>query len=92
MEASRPQIVVHVGGIPALVDWLGHVSMMGLYSVLHGVISPVVDTMKNPRAQFRWRRRVEAWKFACRFITVGIFTLKNLINIYQSTGSFSTVV
>jgi hypothetical protein len=61
-----PQIVVHVG-IPALVDWLGHVSMMGLYSVLHGVVSPVlspvVDTMKYPRAQFQWRRRMEAWKF-----------------------------
>lgn len=61
-----PQIMVHVG-IPALVDWLGHVSMMGFYTVLHGVVSPVlspvVDTMKDPREQFRWRRRMEAWKF-----------------------------
>jgi hypothetical protein len=61
-----PQIVFHVG-IPALADWLGHVSMMALYTALHGVLSPVlfpiVDSMKDPREQFRWRRRMEAWKF-----------------------------
>jgi hypothetical protein len=41
--------------------------MMGFYTVLHGVVSPVlspvVDTIKDPREQFRWRRRMEAWKF-----------------------------
>jgi len=61
-----PQIVNHVG-IPSLVDWIGHVSMMTLYSVLHAaaspVISPFVDSMQDPRKKFQWRRRMEAWKF-----------------------------
>lgn len=67
-----PQIVGHVG-IPALVDWLGHVSMMALYTGLHQlspVIRPFVDEMKDERARFRWRRRMEAWKFGsgCDYI------------------------
>ncbi len=62
-----PQIVQHVG-IPTLVDWLGHVSMMGLYTVLDGVASPIVESVlttaiKDPRTAFQWRRRMEAWKF-----------------------------
>lgn len=61
-----PQIVNHVG-IPTLVEWMGHVSMMGVYAFLDGAISPVlepvVDRMTKPREQFRWRRRMEAWKF-----------------------------
>lgn len=61
-----PQIVAHVG-IPTLAEWLGHVANMGLYAALDSVASPVitpfVDKMDNPREQFRWRRRMEAWKF-----------------------------
>lgn len=61
-----PEIVMHVG-IPSLVDWLGHVAMMTLYTGLHvgvsPILKPVVDSLKNPRAQFQWRRRMEAWKF-----------------------------
>merc|ERR1711966_398117 len=61
-----PQIVAHVG-IPTLAEWLGHVGMMGLYALLDNaaspVITPFVDKMDNPREQFRWRRRMEAWKF-----------------------------
>ena len=61
-----PQIVAHVG-LPSLVDWLGHVGAMGLYTALHAVasplIAPVVDGMKDPRQRFLWRRRMEAWKF-----------------------------
>ena len=67
-----PQIVGHVG-IPSLIDWLGHVSMMTLYTGLHQlspVIRPFVDEMKDERARFRWRRRMEAWKFGsgCDYI------------------------
>lgn len=67
-----PQIVGHVG-IPALVDWLGHVSMMALYTGLHQfspIIRPFVDEMKDERVRFRWRRRMEAWKFGsgCDYI------------------------
>jgi hypothetical protein len=40
---------------------------MGKYSVLDAAatpfITPIVDNMKKPRAKFRWRRRMEAWKF-----------------------------
>mmetsp|Transcript_9940 Transcript_9940/g.14050 ORF Transcript_9940/g.14050 Transcript_9940/m.14050 type:complete len:663 (+) Transcript_9940:133-2121(+) len=61
-----PQIVAHVG-LPRLIDWLGHLSMMGIYSALH-VVSPVIETLvdnieSDPREKFRWRRRMEAWKF-----------------------------
>jgi hypothetical protein len=61
-----PQIIAHVG-LPALVDWLGHVSMMGLYTVLDAAVSPVaepiVDIIKNPRQRFHWKRQMEAWKY-----------------------------
>lgn len=65
--AFLPEIMAHVG-VPALADWLGHVAMMGLYSVLHGAVSPVLEPVvdgfvEDPRAKFQWRRRMEAWKF-----------------------------
>lgn len=61
-----PEIVAHVG-IPRLVDWLGHVSMMGLYSALDSfaapIIKPLVNNMNDPAEKFLWRRRMDAWKF-----------------------------
>ena len=61
-----PQIVGTVG-IPELVEWLGHLGNMGLYSALDAaatpILTPVVDGMKDPRDQFRWRRRMDAWKY-----------------------------
>jgi len=60
-----PQIVAHVG-IPTLVEWLGHVSMITLYNTLHSispVIEPFVNKMENPKEKYLWRRRMEAWKF-----------------------------
>ena len=61
-----PQIIAHVG-VPALADWLGHVSMMGLYTVLDAAVSPIAEpivaSMKNPRQRFHWKRQMEAWKF-----------------------------
>lgn len=67
-----PQIVGHVG-IPALVDWLGHLAMMTIYTGLHSakpLIKPFVDNMKNERNRFRWRRKMEAWTFGsgCDYI------------------------
>lgn len=63
-----PEIVAHVG-IPRLVDWLGHVSMMGLYSVLDSlaapIMKPLVSNMNDPAEKFLWRRRMDAWKFGC---------------------------
>jgi flavin-dependent dehydrogenase len=64
--AFTPQIIAHVG-IPTLVEWIGHVGMMGLYGLLDSAVAPVampiVDKIKDPRARFEWRRRFEAWKF-----------------------------
>ncbi|CAB9520445.1 Inherit from NOG: fad dependent oxidoreductase [Seminavis robusta] len=61
-----PEIVAHVG-IPTLAEWLGHVGMMGLYTLLDNaaspVITPFVEKLDDPREKFRWRRRMEAWKF-----------------------------
>lgn len=61
-----PQIVSHVG-IPTLVEWIGHVSMMGVYTVADAVVSPILQKMveseSDPRKQFRLKRQMEAWKF-----------------------------
>merc|ERR1712085_32205 len=61
-----PEIVAHVG-IPTLVEWLGHVSMIASYNALHlaatPVITPFVDKMDDPKEKFLWRRRMDAWKF-----------------------------
>jgi hypothetical protein len=61
-----PQIVAHVG-LPRLVDWLGHVGMMGAYSFLDTFVSPAVgpfvDNMKYPGPRYVWRRRMDAWKY-----------------------------
>ncbi|KAL9190502.1 hypothetical protein ACHAXT_000208 [Thalassiosira profunda] len=61
-----PQIVAHVG-VPTLVEWLGHVSMITAYTALHKVatpaIAPFVEKMDDPKERFLWRRRMEAWKF-----------------------------
>lgn len=71
-----PQIVLHVG-IPALVDWMGHVSMIALYTALHNFLSPAIQlwinssyNSKNGKKyllsdgdRFRWKRTIEAWKY-----------------------------
>lgn len=61
-----PEIVSFVG-VPILVDWVGHVGAMGLYSLLDltvsPILAPVVDKMDDPRTKFQWRRRMEAWKY-----------------------------
>jgi hypothetical protein len=61
-----PAIVSHVG-IPTLVDWLGHVGNMSVYTLCHNVVTPVlapfVEKMENKRKQFQMRRLMEAWEF-----------------------------
>ena len=63
-----PEIIGHVG-LPTLVSWLGHVSMMGLYTVNHALISPILSTIvdnnliSDPRLKFQLRRSMDAWKF-----------------------------
>jgi hypothetical protein len=64
--AFMPEIVTTVG-LPALVDWLGHVTMLAAYTVLDKavapLITPVVNGVSNPRDKFQWNRRMEAWKY-----------------------------
>jgi flavin-dependent dehydrogenase len=61
-----PQIVSHVG-IPTLVEWIGHVGMMGAYGVLDTVVTPIatpiVDRFEDRRSRFQWRRRFESWRY-----------------------------
>jgi len=62
-----PEIVNHVG-LLTLIDWLGHVSMMGMYGMLDTLVAPLMQAVvlkfiDDPKEQFLWRRRMEAWKF-----------------------------
>lgn len=65
--AFMPEIIAHVG-IPTLVEWVGHVSMMGLYSLADNVASPVLEVLvksfiKDEKTKYVLNRRMEAWKF-----------------------------
>lgn len=71
-----PQIVQHVG-LSVLADWIVHVSMIAIYTILHNLISPAVNVflaftdasdnrkaiILNDRDRFRWKRMVEAWEY-----------------------------
>jgi len=61
-----PKIVQHVG-IPTLVDWLGHVTMMTWYTALHRFASPIVKPFlknsNNVKFKFRLKRSMEAWEY-----------------------------
>jgi hypothetical protein len=61
-----PQIIAHVG-LTTLIEWIGHVSMMAVYSVCHSLVRPTlgpfVKQLENDRDRFIWRRRFEAWTF-----------------------------
>jgi hypothetical protein len=61
-----PQIVATVG-VSELAEWLVHLSNMAAYTFLDAaaspVISPFVDRIGDPREKFRWRRRMDAWKY-----------------------------
>merc|ERR1712127_1161855 len=66
-SAFTPKIVYHVG-IPALVDWLGHVFMITLYTMLHNIATPtlksfVENSVKDRRKRFRLLRQMEAWEY-----------------------------
>lgn len=40
---------------------------MAAYTALNAAVAPAirpfVDQLKNPREKFRWRRRMDAWKY-----------------------------
>lgn len=64
-------LVKHVG-VSKLVDFLGHVWNMGVYSLMDTAVSPIMrlmmekmedDPKMNPRMKFQMQRRMENWKF-----------------------------
>jgi len=64
-----PQIISHVG-IPALVDWMGHVTMIGVYATLHKFVSPLLQILidrgvwkDKEREEWRLKRKMEAWEY-----------------------------
>jgi lycopene cyclase CruP len=62
-----PQIVGWVG-VPTLVDWVGHVGMMGLYAGLDNFLTPLLRpvadaTLRNEEARYRLHRQMDAWRY-----------------------------
>jgi hypothetical protein len=60
------EMLDHVG-VSKMMDFLGHLAKMGLYGFLDSSVSPLMELMmnrvKDPRARFQMRRRMEAWKY-----------------------------
>ncbi|KAL8144680.1 hypothetical protein AgCh_003032 [Apium graveolens] len=66
---TNPQLLPSIFrqvGIPVLLDWLGHFTMLGYYTFLSifidPIISPSVDTFPE-KTKFKWKRQLEAWKY-----------------------------
>lgn len=64
-----PQIIQHVG-LPVLIDWIGHVSMIGVYAGLHNFATPLVQLLlesgnweEDDRGGFKIKRKMDAWKY-----------------------------
>uniref|UniRef100_A0A164ZW91 Uncharacterized protein n=1 Tax=Daucus carota subsp. sativus TaxID=79200 RepID=A0A164ZW91_DAUCS len=53
-------------GIPVLLDWFGHFTMLGYYTFLSvfidPIISPSIGTLPD-KTRFKWKRQLEAWKY-----------------------------
>ena len=62
-----PSILTWVG-LPALLDWTGHMGMMGAYSALDNFVTPWLRpigdrVLKSPEARYKLHRRMDAWKY-----------------------------
>lgn len=62
-----PVIVAWVG-IPTLVEWLGHLTMMGTYALLDNVCAPWLRpignaALKDDRRRYKLNRICDAWKY-----------------------------
>jgi hypothetical protein len=56
---------VEKAGLPKVLDWMKHGSMMSVYDKFDKSVAPKLEEKiekLEPRQQFRWRRRLEAWK------------------------------
>jgi len=65
--AFMPEIVTWVG-IPTLVEWMGHLTMMGSYAALDNLVSPWLRpignaALKDSRKRYQLNRMCEAWHF-----------------------------
>jgi lycopene cyclase CruP len=58
------QVIPQVGLMP-LLDWMVHYTNLGLYTGLNTVGKTLAEWLKtlSPEQQFRWRRRLDAWKY-----------------------------
>lgn len=61
---EMPVIIGHVG-LPALVEWMGHVFALGAYTLADALVSPNLDPDRIPDEKERWiwKRRKENWRY-----------------------------
>mmetsp|Transcript_20914 Transcript_20914/g.27029 ORF Transcript_20914/g.27029 Transcript_20914/m.27029 type:complete len:673 (-) Transcript_20914:57-2075(-) len=62
-----PVIVTWVG-IPTLVEWLGHLFMMGSYAALDSFVTPWLGpignaVLRDERTRYHLNRKIDAWRF-----------------------------
>jgi hypothetical protein len=58
-----PALLKHVG-IEAMLDWLGHVAALGLFSSLHSGMSGALKRLApslEPMPRYRLNRLLDAW-------------------------------
>jgi len=56
---------VQQAGLPKVLDWMKHGTMMSVYNKFDKSVTPQLEEKVEglePRQKFRWRRRLEAWK------------------------------
>lgn len=58
--------IFHQVGVPELLDWFGHFSMLGHYTFLSTfvdpAIRPLIDTFPA-KMKYEWKRYLEAWRY-----------------------------
>ena len=64
-----PAILGHLGPGP-LADWVVHFAALGLYTLAHAFLSPVLSSPAlqsrlPPRMRYALRRQLDAWRFGC---------------------------
>jgi lycopene cyclase CruP len=68
VSLRHPELVMQIlpqVGIPALLEWLGHYSNLGLYTALHATAPALAGWIERlpPAERYRWHRRLDAWKY-----------------------------
>ena len=63
-----PSVITWIG-LPAFLDCIGHVGMMGAYAALDSFLTPLLrpvgETMlrKNSQAKYHFHRKLDSWKY-----------------------------